>query len=166
MQPSSPALLAALAALALAADAGAQPYRHGRAEPGPAAPAPAEAAKVVDAFHAALARGDAGAAAGLLADAVLIFEAGGAETKSHYAAGHLAGDAAFAQAVPSQVVRRTGGASGEIAWVASEGRTRGRYRDRDVDRVTTETMVLVLHAGAWRIVHAHWSSRAAPPARP
>lgn len=130
-----------------------------------AAAAPAGAAKVVDAFHAALARGDTAGASTFLSDAVLIFEAGGAErSRAEYAAAHLPGDAAFAQAVGSKLTRRTGGASGDRAWVASEGRTKGRYKDRDVDRITTETMVLRRQAGAWRIVHVHWSSRTAAAA--
>jgi len=162
-----PPLALALAALLLITPgaATAHPADHKAAPPASLAPAPAEAAKVVDAFHAALARGDATAAGALLADAVVIFEAGGAErSKAEYAAAHLPGDAAFAQAVGSKLTRRTGGAGGDMAWVASEGRTRGRYEDRDVDRITTETMVLRRQAGAWKIIHVHWSSRAADAA--
>ena len=126
---------------------------------------PAEAARVVDAFHAALARGDTVAAANYMADDAVIFEGGGVErSKAEYATAHLAGDAAFAKAAPSVLARRTGAAGGNLAWVASEGRTRGRYKGRDVDQVTTETMILRHAAGAWRITHVHWSSRAAAAA--
>lgn len=122
------------------------------------------AAKVVDAFHAALDRGDTTAAAGFLADALIVFEGGEAErSKAEYAGRHLPADAVFAQAVGSQMTRRSGGANGDLAWVASEGRTQGRYKDRDIDRITTETMVLKRVSGAWRIVHIHWSSRVAAP---
>ncbi|WP_309646543.1 nuclear transport factor 2 family protein [Phenylobacterium sp.] len=125
------------------------------------ASAPLEAVSVVDAFHGALASGDTAQAAKLVSDAVLVFEAGGAErSRAEYASSHLAADASFAQAVPAELTRRTGGASADIAWVASEGRTRGRFRDRDVDRVTTETAILQKLDGVWRIVHVHWSSRA------
>ena len=63
------------------------------------APSAREAVAVVDAFHAALKRGDTIAAAALLVDDVLIFESGGVErTKAEYAARHLPADAAFAQA--------------------------------------------------------------------
>lgn len=159
-----------LVALALAAGlaplgAQAHPEPHAAASTAAAPQPPADAAKVVDAFHAALRRGDTAAATANLSDAVLIFEAGGAErSQAEYAKAHLAGDAAFAQAVGSELTRRTGGAGGDLAWVASEGRTRGRYKDRDVDRITTETMVLRRQAGVWRIVHVHWSSRAASAA--
>lgn len=57
---------------------------------------PREAAAVVDAFHAALRRGDTRAAAALLSDDALIFETGGAErSKAEYAAHHLPADAEF-----------------------------------------------------------------------
>lgn len=153
-----------LAALLLAAPAGASAHSDPPKAPeaGVPAAAPMDAAKVVDSFHSALASGDMGRAAAMLSEAVLIFEAGGAErSKSEYAASHLAADATFAKALPSELTRRTGGASADIAWVASEGRTRGRYKDRDVDQITTETMILRKAADTWRIVHVHWSSRAA-----
>ncbi|WP_332771338.1 nuclear transport factor 2 family protein [Phenylobacterium sp.] len=157
--------MACAAALLAATAAHAHPTAHGAPAALAAPQAPAEAAKVIDAFHAALRQGDTAAAAALLTDAVLIFEAGGAErSKAEYASAHLPGDAVFAQAVGSELTRRTGGTSGDLAWAASEGRTRGRYKDRDVDRITTETMVLRRQAGAWRIVHVHWSSRAASTA--
>lgn len=159
--------LAAACGLLLPLSAQAHPQPHGAAAAAVEAPQPpAEAAKVVDAFHAALRRGDTAAAAASLADAVLIFEAGGAErSKAEYAASHLPGDAAFAQAVGSDLARRIGGGGGgDLAWVASEGRTKGRYKERDVDRLTTETMILRRQGGAWKIVHAHWSSRAAAAA--
>jgi len=158
-------LIAAALTLGAGPAAVAHPDEHAAKSPVAAAAAPAGAAKLVDAFHAALARGDTAGASALLGDAVLIFEAGGAErSKAEHAAAHLAGDAAFAQAVGSELTRRTGGGSGDLAWVASEGRTKGRYKDRDIDRITTETMVLRRQAGAWRIVHVHWSSRAAAAA--
>ncbi len=117
------------------------------------------AAETVDAFHAALRRGDTKAAAGLLADDALIFEEGAVErSKAEYAARHLPADAAFSQAVATTVTHRTGGSHGVFAWIASEGRTTGTFRGRAVDRVTTETMFLRRVGRAWKIVHIHWSS--------
>jgi ketosteroid isomerase-like protein len=124
-------------------------------------PAARAAAAVVDAFHAALARGDTKGALALLADDALIFESGGVERgKAEYAAHHLAADAAFSQAVPATRTRRTGSAIGSIAWVASEGRTTGTYGGKPVDRITSETMVLRRAGANWKIVHIHWSSAA------
>lgn len=125
------------------------------------APAARPATAVVDAFHAALHRGDTKAAQSYLSDDALIYEAGGVERgKQEYASHHLGADAAFAKAVPSTITRRAGEAVGNIAWVATEGRTAGTYKDKAVDRITTETMVLRRRGASWKIVHIHWSSAA------
>ena len=119
------------------------------------------ASEVVDTFHAVLDRGDTATAAGLLADALVVFEGGEVErSKADYTERHLPADAVFAQAVGSQMTRRSGGTSGDLAWIASEGRTQGRYKGRDINRITTETMILQRVSGVWKIVHVHWSSRA------
>ena len=117
------------------------------------------AAASVDAFHAALRRGDTVAAAALLADDCLIFESGEVErSKAEYAAHHLPADADFSRSVPSVVTRRQAHSSGSLAWVASEGRTTGTYRGKELDLLTTETMILRKVGRSWRIVHVHWSS--------
>ena len=122
-------------------------------------PAAPSAAAVVDAFHAALRRGDRKAALALLADEALVFEEGRAErSKAEYASHHLGADSAFSQAVPGEKTRRRGDAAGDMAWVATEGRTKGSYRGTAVDRTTDETMVLRRLRGSWKIVHIHWSS--------
>lgn len=119
------------------------------------------AAATVEAFHAALRRGDTRSASAMLASDVLIFEGGGVErSKAEYEAHHLAADAAFTQAVPAVVTRRAGQALGPTAWIASEGRTTGTYKGKAIDRVTAETMVLRRVGRGWKIVHIHWSSAA------
>lgn len=124
-----------------------------------------EPAGVVDSFHAALARGDTAAALALLSDDAVIYESGGVERgKAEYASHHLEADAAFSKAVPSQVTRRTGEAAGAVAWILTEGRTTGTFRDKPVDRVTTETAMLRRVGNGWRITHFHWSSAAAKAA--
>ena len=125
------------------------------------------AAATVDRFHAALRRGDTRGALLQLSDDALIFEGGGVErSKAEYRAHHLGADAEFSQAVPSTVTRRTGGANGAIAWIATEGTLKGSFRGKSVDRVTAETMVLKRVGGAWRITHIHWSSAAAKASAP
>jgi ketosteroid isomerase-like protein len=156
-------LIAGAVALLLADIAAAHPKTNQSvATPvGVIAPSARPAAAVVDAFHAALRRGDTKAALSHLADNALIYEGGGVERgRREYASHHLGADAAFAQAVPGTVTKRAGGAVGSIAWIATEGRTTGTYKDKAVDRVTTETMVLRRQAGGWKIVHIHWSSAA------
>lgn len=131
------------------------------AEVGAVAPSTRPAAAVVDAFHAALRRGDTKAALSHLAENALIYEAGGVERgRQEYASHHLGADAAFAQAVPGKITRRAGEAVGGVAWIATEGRTMGTYNGKPVDRITTETIVLRRVGRAWKIVHIHWSSAA------
>jgi len=121
-----------------------------------------DAAKVVDAFHAKLAGGDGAAAAALLTDDALIFESGHAErSRAEYASHHAGADATYAAAVPSRLTRRNGFVDGDTAWIVSESRATGKYKDKAVDRVTTETMILRKTAEGWRIAHIHWSSRVA-----
>ena len=69
---------------------------------------------------------------------------------------HLAADAAATRAT---VVRRTVKVQDDLAWVASEGRTTGKYKGKPFDRSTAETMVLTRVGEAWCVVHIHWSSR-------
>jgi ketosteroid isomerase-like protein len=157
--------VAVCALLALAPTANAHPQAHTPVATANSPMADASASGVVDNFHAALARGDTAVAERLLSAAAVVFEGGSAErSRAEYASAHLAADAAFEQAVGSQMVRRSGGTSGDLAWVASEGRTTGQFQGRDVDRVTTETMVLRRISGTWKIVHVHWSSHAATAA--
>ena len=126
------------------------------------APSAREAVAVVDAFHAALKRGDTIAAAALLANDALIFESGGVErSKAEYAAHHLPADAEFAQATSSMVTHRNGRSNGTLAWIASEGRTTGKFRGKAINSASTETMLLRRSGPGWRIVHIHWSSAAA-----
>jgi ketosteroid isomerase-like protein len=114
---------------------------------------------VVDAFHAALRRGDTTAASALLSDDVLIFEAGGAErSKAEYMAEHLSADAEFARATTVKVEWRSGRAAGPTAWITSAGRTAGEFRGHPINSRTTETMVLTRTRGRWKIQHIHWSS--------
>lgn len=154
----------ACAFLPLASNADAAPqHRSTTTTPIDALAASARpAASVIDAFHAALRRGDTQAALGFLAKEALIFEAGGVERgRAEYASHHLAADAAFSQAVPATITRRAGEAVGNIAWIATEGRTTGTYKGKAVDRRTVETMVLRRAKAGWKIVHIHWSSAAA-----
>ena len=147
------------ALLVVAAPLSAHDRSH-KASSAPAIPIAAKApVAVVDAFHAALRRGDLRTAAALVADDALIFEGGGAErTKSEYVAHHLPADAAFSRGVSSIVTWRTAHSNGAMAWVASEGRTTGSYKGKALDLATTETMLLRRTSSGWKIVHVHWSS--------
>lgn len=114
--------------------------------------------EVVDAFHFALKAGDRRAALEQLAADVLIFEQGRLErSRTEYARGHLAEDISFASSTQRSVARRSAKVQGNMAWVMSVNRNRGRFNNRPVDFTTDETMILTRVAGKWRIVHIHWS---------
>ncbi|MBI2970219.1 MAG: nuclear transport factor 2 family protein [Gammaproteobacteria bacterium] len=133
----------------------AEPHAPATALPGAAA-APGA---VVDAFHDALAGSDLDAARRLLDPQVQIFEGGNIERSAEeYAAHHMQSDAAFLKEAEVRLHSRGGGASGELAWIASESTIAPRHGN-DGGVVSTETMVLRNSPGGWRIVHIHWSSR-------
>lgn len=117
------------------------------------------AAETVDSFQKRLAQGDVNGAAQLLDPSVLIFESGDAETsRAEYASHHLKSDAAFLKNAEVRRLSRTGNASGNFAWVATESelKTSGA---KPVDLISTETMVLQRGPEGWRVAHIHWSSR-------
>ena len=114
---------------------------------------------VVQGFKAALAVGDSTAAISFLHADLIVYEGGHAETLAEYRAGHLAADMEFAAATATEaltqglVVR-----DGMALWV-SETETKGEFRGRAIESLGTETIVLLLIDGGWKILHVHWSSR-------
>jgi len=123
------------------------------------------AVQTVEHFHAAMGRGDAAAVADLLLDDAVIFEQGGAESsKAEYVEAHLPGDIAYSQGMTDTVTSRRSTVEGGVAWVLTQGRTKGSHDGKTVDRLTTETMVVKKAKAGWRIAHIHWSSRAASAA--
>lgn len=117
------------------------------------------AESAVDAFHAALERGDRASALALLLPDVTIFESGEAElSRDEYAAHHLGADMEFVRATREQILVRKVIDGKDQASVWTRSRTTGRFRDKAVDVDGTETVVLQLTPDGWRIAHIHWSS--------
>lgn len=115
---------------------------------------------VVETFHKALVAGDSTAALALLAPNLVVMEGGGVETFAEFRKSHLPADIAFARAVsrvrgPATVVIK-----GDAAWVSSTSTTEGTFRERPVNSVGAELMVLSRVENGWRISAIHWSSRA------
>ncbi len=117
-------------------------------------------ARVVTAYHQALANGDSATALSLLAADAVVLESGGMESRSEYRAGHLPADIAFARAVPSARGTIHVTVAGDVAWAASTSVSRGQYRDRTINSAGAELMVLSRTDGGWQIRAIHWSSRA------
>lgn len=114
----------------------------------------------IERFHAALSAGDTIAARELLTDDATILESGGVETKAEYLSHHLPGDIAFARAVPRERGEIDVHLRGDVAWASSTSSVQGRFRDRDIDSMSAELMVLERGPEGWRIAAIHWSSRA------
>ncbi len=111
-------------------------------------------------FHEALASGDREAVLALLDPAVTIFESGGAElSRDEYASHHLGADMEVSVATSQRIVEERLGAAGEAGWVLTRSETSGSFRDKEIDILGTETVVLRRGDHGWRIVHSHWSSR-------
>ena len=130
--------------------------------PGPSQAESAETAAVeavVAAYHQALAGGDRETALAILSPEVMILESGHVETAEEYRAHHLAADMAFSAAVPSrrQIIQAV--VAGEVGWVISTSTVQGRFRDREIDSLGAELMVLRKQDGLWKIRAIHWSSR-------
>ena len=119
-------------------------------------------AMVVEAFEAAIVKGDEAAAKLLLAPDVLIYESGGQESsRDEYAAHHMKGDMAFLAGSKREVLSRAEGGDDRHAWVSTRSRITGRHKDKDIDVFSTETLMLKNTPQGWRIVHIHWSSQPA-----
>jgi ketosteroid isomerase-like protein len=117
-----------------------------------------DAIAVAHKFRQALSRSDGDAALSTLAEDVLIFEHGGVErSRAEYASHHLAADMAFLAGLDTEVVDQRVFADDDLVILASEIRQHGTYKGAEVDRVTTETLVLANGANGWLIGHIHWS---------
>ena len=121
-----------------------------------------EAVRGVEAFGEALQANRIEGASRLLAEDVLVLESGGAErSRAQYLAEHAAADAAYLQGAEQQVTARRARVAGDLAWVGTETRTTTHKDGKSRTSLGTETMVLRRTDAGWRIVHIHWSSRAA-----
>ena len=123
-------------------------------------------AQVVDAFHFALKSGKRDVALGFLVADALVFEEGRLNrSRSDYARRDLGRDIDFAATTKLTLMRRDTKTNGDVAWVLSVNRLEGQYRDRPVDLIADETVLLRRTAGKWRIVHVHWSFSQPAPGR-
>jgi ketosteroid isomerase-like protein len=123
--------------------------------------------QIADRFADALAADDQATVRALLLPNVLIFESGGAEISAdEYAGHHLPADIAFMAAIKRTVLSRQSGGDMTTGWVATKARLQGRYKDRDIDLDSTESLVLQRSRIGWRIAHVHWSSSPHPAATP
>jgi ketosteroid isomerase-like protein len=153
--------------LGLSSPLAAHPGQKHPAAPAGAPTAPAAAPRDVVATAAALStaliKGDETTVKALLAEDVVIYESGGQESsRDEYASHHMKADMAFLAASKIEVLDRKHGESGELAWVLTRSRISGSRGGKAFDLYSTESLVLRRVAGAWKIIHIHWSSQPVP----
>ena len=113
----------------------------------------------VAAYHKALLDGDIEAIKGMLAEDLLLFEDGQAETSlKHYAEGHLKSDIAFSAEAKRKMESQTSWIEGNTATVSSIYDLKTRYYGKRYHLKSAETMILKQTDGQWVIVHIHWSN--------
>lgn len=122
----------------------------------------ADAAKTVEQFHSALARGDGNAAMTLLATYAVILESGSIESRSDYEAHHLPEDIKFAKTVHSTRSNVDVHVEGDTAWLTSQSRADGAFEGKAIKSSGVELVVLSRTDKGWRIRAIHWSSRRIP----
>lgn len=155
-----PAILALAAALTAASAFAAGETKSANANAPLDTAILAEATAAVDAFHAALKKGDKTAALAMLDDGVEIFEQGAVErSKAEYTAAHLEADMAFSAATKTSRTNRGGAILGNLAYITSESQVTGTVKGKPVNVMSIETMVLHKTGKTWKILHIHWSSR-------
>lgn len=121
-----------------------------------------EIATVADAFTFAIVQHDSLAAATILDKDASILEGGAVESRLDYLAHHFHSDAAFLGSMERVLLDRSINRQKDVAWVLSTSRLTGTYRDRDIDLISVETLILVNDPEGWHIASVHWSSGAAP----
>lgn len=122
-------------------------------------PDSAAAIAVVNQYEAALAAGDSAKAVSLLADDLLVLEAGTIETRAEYLAHHLGADIkASAGAKGERTVVRVS-VVGDAAYIVTRTVRPPTGAQGSTGSELAELMVLSKTSGGWKIRAIHWSSR-------
>lgn len=160
-------LIAALAALALAAEA-APALAHPSQAVAAATPAKAEVVAVLEGYRRAVEGLDGAAAAAFFWPEAQVFEQGGVEGRfADYLTHHLGPELAAFSAFTFEDHEVEATVVGDIAYATETYRYRIVFKDparAAVERRGVATSVLERRDGRWRIVRYHSSSRAPRPA--
>ena len=156
-------LAAAAANVAIAADMASTPVPAVLAglEPG----AVPEAESAARAFSSALKKGDRDAALALLSTQARIHESGHTQTRSEYAAEHLAADIAFLANAQVKPISFGSMSVGDGALVGSESEIRATSpKGKPVALRSHELLSVKREGGTWKIVDVRWESAPLSPA--
>ena len=119
----------------------------------------AAARAIVDQYDAALAAGDSAKAVALLADDLMVMEAGAIETRAEYLAHHLGADMkASAGAKGERTVLKVS-VVGDAAYIITKTVRPPTGAQGSTGSELAELMVLAKTSAGWQIKAIHWSSR-------
>lgn len=117
-------------------------------------------ALVADALFAALQSGNAEAVEKIFAEDVVILEGGHAQTsRSDYMSGHLKSDMAFLPNITNTILDRKVSQAGDLAWVITQSKTEGQYKDTVIDELSREMLVMKHDGHNWRVTLIHWGEK-------
>ena len=117
-----------------------------------------EVGEIVAELHTALRSSDEATIRSILADDVLIFEGSGAERSlEEYASHHMKSDMKFLKNMATELLERNIMIHGDIAVSSSRSKMTGKYKNKDFNKVTVETLILKKAKGGWKIIRIHWS---------
>ena len=129
------------------------------AQSSPRAADSAAALAVVDQYDAAIAAGDSAKAVALLADDLMVLEAGTIETRAEYLAHHLGADMkASAGAKGERSIVRVS-VVGDAAYIITKTVRPPTGAQGSTGSELAELMVLAKTSAGWKIKAIHWSSR-------
>lgn len=114
--------------------------------------------EVVAELHTALRSSDEATIRSILADDVLIFEGSGAERSlEEYASHHMKSDMKFLKNMDTELLERNIMIHGDIAVSSSRSKMTGKYKNKDFNKVTVETLILKKSNDGWKVIRVHWS---------
>ena len=117
------------------------------------------AVKVAERMGQAIGKGDTEELKRVLDQNVVIFESGNVESSlAEYESHHMKSDIAFMAAMNIELLTREVIDAGDSATVISRSRISGQYKNKEIDLVNTETLVIQRRNSEWKVVHVHWSS--------
>lgn len=117
-------------------------------------------ALVADALFAALQSGNAEAVKKILAEDVVILEGGHAQTsRIDYMSGHMKSDMAFLPNITNTILDRKVSQAGDLAWVITQSKTEGQYKDTVIDELSREMLVMKHDGHNWRVILIHWGEK-------
>ena len=129
------------------------------AQNSPRAADSAAALAVVDQYDAALAAGDSAKAVALLADDLMVLEAGTIETRAEYLAHHLGADMKASAGAKGERTIVKVSVVGDAAYIITKTVRPPTGAQGSTGSELAELMVLAKTSAGWKIKAIHWSSR-------